>query len=122
VIRDELSPLPLDKYPFIPFFDQAVPFERWGIGETEPIIDLQDEENTTRNQRIDEKNLSIHNMWVVSKMAGVDYKTIVSKPGGIILANDINGIRELQKQNITQDSIEEINLIQADIKKATGVK
>jgi len=121
LIRNEVSPLPLDKYPFIPFFDQAVPFDRWGIGEIEPIIDLQDEENTTRNQRVDEKNLSIHNMWVVSKMAGVDYKKLVSKPGGIILANDINGIKPLEKQNITQDSIQEINLIKADIKQATGV-
>lgn len=121
VIRDDSNPLPLDEFPFVPFFDQEVPFEKWGIGEIEPIMDLQDEENTTRNQRVDEKNLSIHNMWVVSKLAGIDYKNIYSKPGGIILANDINGIKALEKQNITQNSIEELKLIKEDIRNATGV-
>lgn len=121
LIRDNKNPNPIDEFPFVPFFDQEVPFEKWGIGEIEPIMDLQDEENTTRNQRIDEKNLSIHNMWLVSKTSGIDYKTLISKPGGIILANDINGIKGLEKQNITQNSIEEINLIKKDIQNATGV-
>lgn len=121
LIREEESPLPLDRYPFAIFFDQEVPFEKWGIGEIEPILDLQDEENTTRNQRIDEKNLSIHNMWIVSKLAGIDYQTLVSKPGGIVLANDINGIKAHEKQNITQDSILELNMIKQDIQDTTGV-
>jgi hypothetical protein len=121
LIRNEKNPNPLDELPFVPFFDQFVPFDKWGIGEIEPIMDLQDEENTTRNQRIDEKNLSIHNMWIVSKTSGIDYKTLISKPGGIILANDINGIKGLEKQNITQNSIEEINLTKKDIQNATGV-
>jgi hypothetical protein len=121
LIRDDKSELPIDEYPFIVFFDQEVEFEKWGIGEIEPILDLQDEENTIRNQRIDEKNLSIHNMFVVSKTAGIDYKTLISKPGGIILANDINGIKPLDKQNITQDSVQEIQLIKQDIQNTTGV-
>jgi hypothetical protein len=120
LIRDADSDLPLDEFPFVPFFDQEVPFEKWGIGEIEPILDLQDEENTTRNQRIDEKNLSIHNMWICSKMAGIDYRTLVSKPGGVVLANDINGIKPLEKQKITQNSIEEIRLIKEYIKNTTG--
>lgn len=121
LIRDVENPLPLEEFPFIPLFDQEVPFDKWGIGEIEPVMDLQDEENTIRNQRIDEKNLSIHNMWVVSKLAGIDYKNIVSKPGGIILANDINGIKALEKQNITQDSVIELKMIKDDIRNATGV-
>lgn len=121
LIRDDDNPYPVDKFPFVVNYDQPVPFERWGIGEIEPILDLQDEENVTRNQRIDEKNLSIHNMWVVSKMAGVDYRNIYSKPGGIILANDINGIKQLEKQNITQESITEIQMIKSDIQNTTGV-
>lgn len=120
-IRYAKSELPLDEYPFVPFFDQEVPFERWGIGEIEPVMDLQDEENTTRNQRIDEKNLSINNMWVVAKTAGISYQNLKSKPGGIILANDINGIKPLEKQNITQDSVVEINLIKDDIRNTSGV-
>lgn len=121
LIRDAVTPLPLNELPFIPFFDQEVGFEKWGIGEIEPIMDLQDEENTIRNQRVDEKNLSIHNMWVVSKLAGVDYKTLVSKPGGVILANDVNGIVPLVKQNITADSVIELNMIKDDIRNTTGV-
>lgn len=121
LIRDDKNPFPIDEYPFVPFFDQKVPFEKWGIGEIEPVMDLQDEENTTRNQRIDEKNLSIHNMWIISKTSGIDYKNLISKPGGIILANDINGIKPLDKQNITQNSIEEIRLIKDDISNTTGV-
>jgi hypothetical protein len=121
LLRDEKSPLPLNELPFSVFFDQEVPFEKWGIGEIEPILDLQDEENTIRNQRIDEKNLSIHNMWIVSKTAGVDYRNLISKPGGIILANDINGIKPLEKQNITANSLDELNLIKNDIRNATGV-
>ncbi len=121
LIRDEDTPFKLNELPFVAVFDQEVPFEKWGIGEIEPILDLQDEENTTRNQRIDEKNLSIHNMWVVSKVSGIDHRRIVSKPGGIILANDINGIKPLDKQNITQNSMEEIRLIKEDIRNATGV-
>lgn len=120
-IRNEKSKLPIKEIPIVEAFDQEVMFEKWGIGEIEPILDLQDEENTKRNQRIDEVNLSIHNMWVVSKMAGIDYQTIVSKPGGMILANDINGIKALEKQNVTQDSIQEINMIKEDIRGATGV-
>lgn len=121
LIRNDDNPNPLDMAPFVEFFDQEVPFEKWGIGEIEPIIDLQDEENTIRNQRIDEKNLSINNMWLVSKLSGIDYRTLVSKPGGIVLANDINGIKPLEKQNITQDSIQEIQMIKEDIQNATGV-
>lgn len=121
LIRNEGSPLPLNEHCVLSFIDQEVPFEKWGIGEIEPILDLQDELNTTRNQRIDEKNLSIHNMWIIDKNAGINYKNLTSRPGGMILADDINGIKALDKQNITADSINEINLIQEDIKETTGV-
>ncbi|KKK57001.1 hypothetical protein LCGC14_3058890, partial [marine sediment metagenome] len=58
--------------PFISATDYLDPDEFWGIGDIEPIRDLQYEANEIENQTIDNIKLITNRMWKVGTTAGVD--------------------------------------------------
>lgn len=122
VIRNEENPYHHRKKPFVRLVDVLVPHEFYGIGEIEPIEDLQYELNSLRNQRMDNINLIINRMWKVVRGADIDLKQLVSRPGGIIEVDDMDDIQELEIQDTTRASIENvIELVRRDMDNADGV-
>jgi len=98
VLRDEPNRFAHKSVPFICVPATPVPHEFYGIGYIEPIEYLSYELNDIRNQRMDNANMFINNMWLVNRNAGINYDDLVARPGQIIRGDDIspNGIREVR--------------------------
>jgi len=122
VIRNEENPYHHRKKPFVRLVDIPVPHEFYGIGEIEPIEHLQYELNSLRNQRMDNINLIINNMWKILRGADINPKQLVSRPGGIIEVDEMNDIEALPMTDVTGQSVEQaIENVRRDIDNANGV-
>lgn len=95
--------------------------EFYGISEGLAIKGLIKEATQIRNSILDQVNLSINRMWVVDRNAGIKTKSLFSRPGGIIHANDINGIKMLEAPEIPVSAARQDTEIQSDIQNATGL-
>lgn len=118
-----------------PFLHKKKPFTRYvlipqsnsfyGIGLIEPIESLQNELNTKRNQRLDEVNLSIHQMWMVKPDALKDTNQLKMRPGGIIEVDadrpmsDV--IQPVPVNNFTGNALQEEGICKSDIQNTSGI-
>lgn len=121
VLRDEKNPFYHGQKPFVNIVFVPVPFEFYGIGVVEPIEGLQHEINTKRNQRLDNVNLILNRMWLIQRGAIDDLRQLRSRPGGVIIVNDMNGIQPLPAPDVTSSSYMEEDKIKMDIQNTTGV-
>lgn len=122
VIRNDENPYHHRKKPFVRLVDVLVPHEFYGIGEIEPIEDLQYELNSLRNQRMDNINILINRMWKVIRGADIDVRQLISRPGGIIEVDDMNDVQELQMTDLSGNAIENvIEMVRRDMDNADGV-
>jgi len=94
--------------------------EFYGIPELAAVRSLIKEANTLRNARLDNINLSVNPMWIADRAAGINSKSLFSRPNGIIWTNDINGIKPMQPLDPSLGSREEMGFIQQDIQNATA--
>ena len=108
--------------PFVELKDNDIPLDFWAMGEVEPLVPMQEELNTLRNQRLDNRKLIINNMWSVNKNAGVDWEDFVSRPGGIITHDGSpNAVVPLIIPDTTQGSVQEEAIIKQDMDRTSGV-
>lgn len=121
VIRNEPNPYWCKRKPFIRIVDTIDPHNFWGIGEIEPIKDLQHALNTVRNMRLDNVNLIINRMFTIRRYANIDPQQLVMKPGGFIEVEEHDDIRPIELKNVTTDSYKEDDLIRQDIDITSGV-
>lgn len=120
VIRCEANPIPGKLKPFIASPDYRVIGEFYGQGEVEICLSLIQEATALRNARLDQTNLALNGMYIVDRTAGINNRSLYSNPGGIIWANDINGIREMPRPDATNASYKEIGHIEYDIQNTTA--
>ncbi len=121
LLRDIDNPFAHQKKPFVRVVHTPIPFEFYGMGAIEPIAGLQLELNTKRNQRLDNVNFVINRMWMAQRGAIDDERQLVSRPGGIIVVNDIAGVQPLPTPDVTASSYEEEKLIKLDIQNVSGI-
>ena len=107
--------------PFIRSVDYPDYGEFYGHGELDAIRDIQHEINETENQSLDNIKLIMNQMWKVSATAGVDYETLVSYPGGVVVADDIDAIQPLKSPDLPQSFFNKREQHLADIQSITGV-
>jgi len=107
--------------PFIAAKDYIDLNEFYGIGEITPIKDLQIEGNELENNIMDDLKIRINQMWKVSTTAGIDLANLMSYPGNVILADDINGIQELRHSDIPTSAFKQQENIPQQIGNAAGV-
>jgi hypothetical protein len=106
--------------PFIMARYIPVQHELYGIGIPEIAESLQEELNDVRNQRMDNVNLIINRMFVANKYADIDFDSVISYPGNVILTNDMAAIQALPTPDVTQSAYKEEEIIKRDIDGATG--
>ncbi len=106
--------------PFIMARYIPVQHELYGVGIPEVSESLQEELNTVRNQRMDNVNIIINRMFIANKYADIDFDSLTSYPGNVILTNDINAIQPLATPDITKSAYMEEEIIKRDIDNATG--
>lgn len=121
VIREDDNPFMHGKKPFVRLVDQSMPKEFCGMGEIEPIEELQKELNDLRNQRRDNASLILNKMWKVKNGANVDEDELVSDVGGVVHTDDMDGVEPLYSPEIPNSSYREETLIKADIQQTTGI-
>lgn len=98
VIRLERNELGMR--PFVSFKDKEVPGEFYGIGEIEPLEDLQIELNTLRNQRMDFTNTILNPEWLITESSGVNPSQLIHKPNNVIITQEIGGVQMLQMRGV----------------------
>jgi len=115
---DEVSPCGI---PFVALFDDPMPLDFWATGEVQPLMALQDELDTLRRQRLDNRNLIINHMWLVNKDGGVNWDDFVSRPGGIIECADINAVKPLPVNDTSGSSVQEESIVKQDMDRTSGI-
>lgn len=120
VIRCDTMPGKRRKKPFLAAIKYPLPGEFYGIGDLAPVLSLMKEGATVRNARLDQIIRAINRMWLVDRNAGINLRTLYDKPSGIIVANDINGIKLLDSPETPYTSSKEVAQIEYDIQNATA--
>jgi hypothetical protein len=107
--------------PFSKWIDVPIPNEFYGKGEIEICRDMQYELNTTRNQRIDNVTMVLNRMFKILRTANIDTDQLISRPNGFIEVDNMDDIRELEIDDVTQSGYQEESVIKRDMDDATGV-
>lgn len=107
--------------PFIATVNVPRDYEFYGIPELVAVKGAIKEATSLRNARLDQVNLGINRMFVVDRTAGIKTNTLYSRPNGVILTNDINGIKPLDAPDVSGVSSAEVQALQLEIQNATGL-
>lgn len=121
VIRVDDNPYDYGYKPFIGCVDQPVPGEFYGTGELEPLYSLFKEASALRNARLDQTNQAVNRMFIVDRNSGINIRNLYSRTSGIILANDVNGIRMMDVPEVPNSSYREIQQIDYEIQNASAM-
>lgn len=122
VIRDVENPYFHGELPIIYGVDYPYPGELYGMGEIEPVDRIQRAINAVLNQRLDNVQLVLRNMWKVKKNSGVDMHTLVSAPGNIITTDDMDAIDVFQVPDVTGPTfVQTMNYLTAAMQNGSGI-
>ena len=86
ILKDEISPFGHDRFPFVHFVDHPCTWTFWAMGEVQQVERLQIEINRRRGHILDILRFSASPILVVDPASGVDYASIVARPGLVIPA------------------------------------
>lgn len=122
VIRDVPNPYFHGELPIVYGVDYPYPGELYGMGEIEPIERIQRALNAVLNQRLDNVQLVLRNMWKVKKNSGVDMHTLISAPGNIITTDDMLAVESFQVPDVTGNTfVGTMNYLTAAIQNGSGI-
>jgi len=122
VIRDCDNPYFNHELPIIYCVDYTYPGELYGIGEIEPVERIQRAINAVLNQRLDNVQLVLRNMWKVKKNGGVDLHTLFSSPGNVITTDDMNAVQPLSVPDVTGATfVQTMNYLTASMQNGSGI-
>lgn len=120
-IREESNPLDYQFKPFVASVNYPIEGEFYGIGEIEPVWSLLKEGTALKNARLDQVNQAVNRMWLVDRSAGINVRNLYTRAGGIVLANDINGIKALDPSEVVGSSFRELSEIDYGIQQAVAL-
>lgn len=123
ILKGGSIPIPYDtkETPFIDVPYLRAPGEFEGVGLPLLLENPNLMLNMIKNQRLDAATLNIHKMWVVSPLAGIDKKELVTRPFGVIYSPDPQGVREVQFSDVKASAYREEELLKGDMRYASGV-
>lgn len=122
VIREVENPYFHGDYPLVYGVDYPYPGELYGMGEIEPIDRIQRAINAVLNQRLDNVQLTLRNMWKVKKQSGVDMHTLYSAPGNIITTGDMNAVEAITVPDVTGGTfVQTMNYLTSSLQNGSGI-
>ena len=122
VIRDVENPYFHGELPIIHGVDYPYPGELYGMGEIEPLDRIQRAINAVLNQRLDNVQLVLRNMWKVKKNSGVDMHTLVSAPGNIVTTDDMAAVESFVVPDVTGPTfVQTMNYLTAAMQNGSGI-
>lgn len=112
----------LEIYPCVIGSCLIEPHSFLGEGFPEPMAGPQASANATLNMRKDAVALALTPRYVVSRYAGVDLQSLVNaKVGGVIVANDVNGVVPERTTDVTQKAYIEADADDFMMQEMSGV-
>lgn len=114
------NPFHHQKRPVVRCVFFPIPLEWFGMGLVEPVMSNVHELWTLRRQRLDNINLILNRMWLVSSLADVDLDTLISTPNGVIVTDDMQGVDPIETTDVTSSAYNEAAQVQTDIENATA--
>ncbi len=121
VLRIERNPFDHQRKPFVHNRYIPIPGEFYGLGVIEPILSLCYELNDTRNQAMDFKTFGLNPPIIAGAGAGINEATMISAPGRIWSATNINQIKYLEIPTAAGNlAFQMESLIRTNIQDATG--
>lgn len=121
-IREEQNPYFHGELPIIHGVDYPYPGELYGMGEIEPVDRIQRAINAVLNQRLDNVQLTLRNMWKVKKNSGVDLHTLISAPGNVVTTDDMAAVEALQVPDVTGSTfVQTMGYLTSALQNGTGV-
>ena len=122
VIRDCDNPYFNHEIPVVYCVDYIYPGELYGIGEIEPVERIQRAINAVLNQRLDNVQLVLRNMWKVKKNGGVDLHTLFSAPGNVITTDDMSAVQPFIVPDVTGPTfVQTMNYLTAAMQNGSGI-
>lgn len=119
-IRIQENPYDGQFKPFVAAVDYQIEGDFYGIGEIEFIWSYLQEYKALRNARLDTVNLAINRMFVVDRSAGFNLENIYSRGGGLLVGDDINGLRQLDPPDATATSFQELKDMEINMQQTVG--
>lgn len=93
-----------------------------GEGFPEPLEGIQESYNANLNMRKDNVSLALNKMVIVSRFANVDLQSLSSsRPSGVVLTDDINGVREIEHGDVTRSSYAEASADNDMMQEMSGI-
>ena len=122
IIREVENPYFSGEIPIVYGVDYPYPGELYGMGEIEPVDRIQRAINAVLNQRLDNVQLTLNQMWKVKKGGGVDLHTLVSSPGNVVFTNDMNAVEPIQIPDVTGSTfVDTMNYLTSALQNGTGI-
>lgn len=94
--------------------------EFFGMGVPEILAGLQDELNTSRNQRIDYNSLSLRRMWKLRKGCGLNARDLIWRQNGVLQVENMDDVQEINIQSLPGDAFANEAGIKQDMQDVTG--
>jgi hypothetical protein len=93
-----------------------------GEGFPEPLEGPQESLNANLNMRKDNVALALNKMNVVSRFGNVDLQSLVnSRPGGVVLADDVGAVKEIDHRDVTGSSYNEASIDESMMQEMSGI-
>jgi hypothetical protein len=96
------------------------PGETYGRGDLESVLGLQDALNKRFNQVLDANEITIDPQFVVRTNSVVNIDDLRFAPGGIIEADQVGDIQQLQKLDQSALGMQELGFVMAQFNQSTG--
>jgi len=108
------------KKPFIRGVYDRLPGEFYGMSGMQIIHKIQEEINTTHNQRMDNVNMLINVMWKKLRGSSVRDEDLVSRPNGVVEVDTMEDIQPIQMPEIPQSVWRSEDLLDRAAERALG--
>jgi len=108
------------KKPFIKATFDQLPNEFYGMSGVHLVYDMQEEVNSIHNQRMDNVNMMINNMW--KKLRGSDIKEedLISRPNGVVEVDNMEDLQLMETGEIPQSAFMSEDKIIRNIQSTLG--
>lgn len=109
------------KDPFLTFRPIPTIFTRFGDAFPQISKQTTSERNAIRNQRVEAINRHLNEMWKVDTNAEIDTSTLVSRQGGVVRIDDMDGVEQFKFQPIDPSTWTEESILDKDDMDSLGI-
>jgi len=108
------------KKPFVKATFDQLPNEFYGLSAVQLIYDMQEELNTMHNQRMDNVNMLINQMWKKRRSADISDEDLISRPNGIIEVDNMDDLEQIPMGDLPQSAFVSEEKLTGEVQRVLG--